>query len=146
MKKTSKMILFSIVAMAGLVFASNCRGHHSFEKRMEWVADKLTSKLDLDETQIAKLNAIKSEVVAKHKELKPKRDAWMTEVISQIRKDSVDVKTLDKLSNEQDSRHVEMRKLFQAKMIEFHAVLKPEQREKLANLVEKFSKKFNPED
>ncbi len=113
---------------------------------MEWVADKLTSKLDLDEAQIAKLNSIKSELVAKHKELKPKRDAWMTEVISQIRKDSVDVKSLDKLSSEQDSRHVEMRKLFQAKMIEFHAVLKPEQREKLADLVEKFSKKFKPED
>ncbi len=111
---------------------------------MEWVSEKLTSKLDLDEAQQTKLQSIKTELVAKHKELKPKRDAWMTEVISQIRKDTVDVKSLEKVSAEQDVRHIEMRKFFQAKMIEFHAVLKPEQREKLAELVEKFSKKFNP--
>ncbi len=144
--KLSKVILFSIVAMIGFVFASNCRGHYNFEKRMEWVADKLTSKLDLDDSQKAKLESIKTELIAKHKELKPKRDAWMTEVISQIRKDTVDVKSLEKLSSEQDVRHIEMRKFFQTKMIEFHAVLKPEQREKLAELVEKFSKKFKPED
>lgn len=149
MYKTSKMIkpiLFSLIAVTAFAFVSNCRGHHNFEKRMEWVAGKLTSKLDLDDAQKAKLESIKKDLVAKHKELKPKRDAWMTEVISQIRKDTVDVKSLDKLSTEQDARHIEMRKFFQTKMIEFHAVLKPEQREKLAELVEKFSKKFNPED
>ncbi|MDZ4726330.1 MAG: Spy/CpxP family protein refolding chaperone [Leptospira sp.] len=142
--KFSKLVFFILVSVAAFVFASNCRGHHNFEKRMEWVSEKLTSKLDLDEAQQTKLQSIKTELVAKHKELKPKRDAWMTEVISQIRKDTVDVKSLEKVSAEQDVRHIEMRKFFQAKMIEFHAVLKPEQREKLAELVEKFSKKFNP--
>ncbi len=144
--KYSKAILVSLVAVVGFVFASNCRGHYNFEKRMDWVASKLTSKLDLDDAQKTKLESLKTEIVAKHKELKPKRDAWMSEVISQIRKDTVDIKSLDKTSTEQDLRYIEMRKFFQAKMIEFHAVLKPEQRETLAELVEKFSKKYNPED
>jgi len=144
--KLSKTILFSVLALTGIAFASNCKGHYNFEKRVEWVAGKLSSKLDLDDAQKAKLETLKSELIAKHKEMKPKRDAWMTEVISQIRKDAVDTKVLDKVGADQDLRHIEMRKFFQAKMIEFHAVLRPEQREKLAELVEKFAKKHNPED
>lgn len=144
--KISKSILFFLVPILVLVFVGNCRGHHSFEKRIEWVSDKLVSKLDLDDGQKMKAEAIKVEIIAKHKELKPKRDAWMTEVVSQIRKDTIDVKALDKTSTEQDARHIEMRKFFQAKMIEFHAILKSEQRAELAELIEKFGKKHNPED
>ncbi|MDF3819938.1 Spy/CpxP family protein refolding chaperone [Leptospira sp. 96542] len=141
--------IFRITTLVGFVFAfglvfANCRGHHSFEKRVEWVASKLTSKLDLDESQIAKLGTIKSEIIAKHKELKPKHMNWASEIAKQVRQEKIDSKVLDKMSSEKDVRHQEMRKFFHAKLVEFHAILKPEQREKFAELIEKFSKHHAP--
>ncbi|TGN19682.1 Spy/CpxP family protein refolding chaperone [Leptospira idonii] len=144
--KFSRPVLILFVAVMGFVFASNCRGHKSFEKRVEWVAGKLTSKLDLDDAQKAKLESIKAELIAKHKEVRPKHDGWITEVTAQIKNDKIDTKALDKMSAERDSHHTEMRKFFQQKLVEFHAVLKPEQRTKLAELIEKFASKHKLED
>ncbi|TGM77599.1 periplasmic heavy metal sensor [Leptospira mtsangambouensis] len=140
---------FKIVATIGLVsvmaFAfGNCRGHKDFEKRIEWVASKLTSKLDLDEAQKAKLETIKAELIAKHKEMKPKHESWAKEMATQIRAEKIDTKLLDKMSIERETRHQEMRKFFQSKLVEFHAVLKPEQREKFADLVERFASRHQP--
>ncbi|GBF51882.1 hypothetical protein LPTSP4_34200 [Leptospira ryugenii] len=144
--KFKKISLFALMTIVSLTVLANCRGHYSFEKRINWVADKLTSKLDLDDAQKTKLESIKTELIAKHKELDPQKENWVKEVVSQIRKDTIDTKVLDKLSTEQDKRHTEMRKFFQAKMIEFHAVLRPEQRQELGDLIEKFAKRFKPEE
>ncbi|TGL62482.1 Spy/CpxP family protein refolding chaperone [Leptospira jelokensis] len=140
LKMTTTIVLVSTMAFA----FGNCRGHKDFEKRMEWVASKLTSKLDLDDSQKAKLESIKQELIAKHKEMKPKHESWAKEMATQIRAEKIDTKLLDKMSSERETRHQEMRKFFQTKLVEFHAVLKPEQREKFAELVEKFASRHQP--
>ncbi|MCW7463898.1 Spy/CpxP family protein refolding chaperone [Leptospira limi] len=143
LKITTTLGLVSVMAFA----FGNCRGHKDFEKRIEWVTSKLTSKLDLDDAQKAKLESIKAELIAKHKEMKPKHESWAKELASQIRSEKIDTKYLDKMSAERETRHQEMRKFFQTKLVEFHAVLKPEQREKFAELVEKFASRHqSPEE
>ena len=59
LKITTTIGLVSVMAFA----FGNCRGHKDFEKRIEWVASKLTSKLDLDDSQKAKLDTIKAELM-----------------------------------------------------------------------------------
>lgn len=128
------------------LFLVNCRGHYDFEKRIEWVASKLSSKLDLDETQKAKMEEIKKEILAKHKELKPNRGAWAKDLSAQIKSEKIDAKVLEKWASEREQKHTEMRKFLQSKLIEFHAILKPEQRETFAELVEKFASKHQPKE
>lgn len=141
-----KIIVTTLLVGSFAFLFGNCRGHKDFEKRIEWVASKLTSKLDLDETQKAKLGTIKAELIAKHKEMKPKQESWAKEMANQIRSEKIDTKYLDKMSVERESRHQEMRKFFQTKLVEFHAVLRPEQREKFAELVEKFASRHQPQE
>ncbi|WP_411821424.1 Spy/CpxP family protein refolding chaperone [Leptospira sp. 'Mane'] len=139
---------FIAILIAGVSFGllTDCGKFKSFEKRVEWVANKLTSKLDLDDAQKAKLESIKAELIAKHKVNRPKHDTWITEITSQIRNEKIDTKALDKLHADREAQHLEMRKFFQTKLIEFHAVLKPEQRTKLADLITEFAKKHRPDE
>ncbi len=137
--------LLSALSLSFLLLA-NCRGHKDFEKRIEWVASKLTSKLDLDDSQKEKLNQIKAELIAKHKENKPEHMGFSKEIADQIRLEKIDPKVLDKIGSDREAKHTEMRKFFNLKLIEFHSVLRPEQREKLAELVLKFGKRHSPEE
>lgn len=139
------VVLLSALSVSFLLLA-NCRGHKDFEKRIEWVASKLNSKLDLDDNQKEKLNQIKAELIAKHKENKPEHMGFSKEIADQIRLEKIDPKVLDKIGSDREAKHAEMRKFFNLKLIEFHAVLRPDQREKLAELVLKFGKRHSPED
>lgn len=144
--RSKRLIGVSLLLLLSAVVLGNCRGHKDFEKRIEWVASKLNSKLDLDETQKTKLDRIKAELIAKHKENRPSHGAFSKEMAEQIRLEKIDIKVLDKIGSDRDAKHAEMRKFFNVKLVEFHAVLRPEQRQKLADLVQKFGNHHQPED
>ena len=132
------------IAGAGLIAMSlgACRRHcgHGFgqlnEKHLTYMSKKLASKLDLDDAQKAKLETIKTELAAKLGGMKTMRKDVQLELVSQLKADKFDDQKVNKLFESKEKDWVETRKFMTAKMAEFHALLKPEQRKKLADLIE----------
>jgi Spy/CpxP family protein refolding chaperone len=139
--KIKKILVFLGVASLLAVFAS-CR-HHNPEERAKWIIKKLSSELDLDSNQKQALEKIKNEFFEKRKnQKKPDRN----ELLSLIKSEKIDEVKVKKLVEEREANHKEMKDFFMKKAIEFHSTLKSDQKDKLANLVEKFMSKHDIDD
>jgi Spy/CpxP family protein refolding chaperone len=140
------------VVLAGCLMAAGCHGGHfcgigkSPQDRMNWMADKLAKELSLNADQKVKLDAIKAELLKKKDEFKADRKAVQAEIKSQILSDKIDQEKLNQLFAGRQPQREEMRKLLIAKFAEFHAILTPAQRTKLAELLEKLHGRFMPEE
>ena len=143
MKKTKIIILAVIITViTSISFYSCARKAWTPEARAEKIVKKLVSKLNLNQEQTAKLYQIKNELLAKSKENRMKRVQIRNEIVSQIRGSSVDTEKINKVFSESEDKRIETRKYFITKFAEFHAVLTPEQRNKLADMVLKLSRMF----
>lgn len=137
-----RIIMF--VAGAGLIAMSlgACRRHcgHGFgqlqEKHLTYISKKLASKLNLDDAQKAKLETIKGELATKLGTFKAMRKDVQLELVNQLKADKFDDQKVNKLFESKEKEWVETRKFLTLKMAEFHAMLKSEQRKKLADLIE----------
>lgn len=137
-----RMIMF--IAGAGLIAMSlgACRRHCGYghgqlkEKHLTYITKKLASKLDLDDAQKAKLETIKTELAAKLGSFKGVRKDVQLELVAQLKAEKFDDQKVNKLLENKEKEWVETRKFLTVKMAEFHALLKPEQRKKLAALIE----------
>lgn len=135
------LVLLGIVSIAGLAF--NCHGHHSPEKRANWIVKKIASDLDLDDKQKAELNRIKTEILQKKKDLNIKMIP--EEAVELFRADKVDEAKVNKVFESNSAKREEFRTFMTKKMIEFHAVLTPEQRNKFADKTLEIMKKHGNE-
>ena len=136
--------VFFILAIAGLIFSFGCGRHWRnapIEKKAEWIVKHLSKDLDMDEKQVQETNRIKNELLKKKAEIKGFREKMMDELIAQVKNDKLDQLKLKTLSDEKTVRDSEMHKVLLAKFTEFHQVLRPEQRVKLAEKMEKFKDK-----
>lgn len=143
-------IAVKILLIAGLVVGvlalGNChrwhhkRGHHLTPKKVEWIAGKIKSKLDLDESQKAKLDEITNEIIARFpKDPRAKRKEMAAYLADQVRQERIDAAAVKAKLAE---RKKEMESHFDfmvEKVLEFHAILKPEQKEKLAGYLDKWA-------
>lgn len=136
------------VISSAIVFAQGC-GHHKWlspEKRAEMVVQKLKSELELNESQAATLEKIKGEVLAKRKELNlPEGHFLPKEAVDEIRGEKLNVDKWNKYGQEREKKKGELRTFILKKAVEFHAILTPAQRNKLADLITKFQDKFRKE-
>ena len=137
-----RILMFALGAGLIAMSLGACRRHcgHGFgqmkEKHLTYISKKLASKLDLDDAQKVKLEAIKNELVAKMGSFKSMRKDVQLELVSQLNADKFDEQKANKLLESKEKEWAETRKFLTAKMAEFHAMLKPEQRKKLAALIE----------
>jgi len=122
-----------------------CRKHRSAEERAEWITKRITKELDLNDTQKTKLQTIKDEILARHKASKTQRAALMQEAIALVRGDTLDKAKVADLKKRHTQLHTAREDFFIEKITEFHKVLTPEQRNKAADLMQKFSSRFSSE-
>jgi len=136
------LILVVILGFTG----TNCHRWHqkSPEKKAEFIAEKVISKLDLDENQSKVVERIKNEWIAKHRELKLS-GALKEEFLLLVQMEKLDEERLNKLSEKMDSRRKEMHQFTISKFKEFHAILNKEQKEKLTDHLQKIMKRFGHE-
>ncbi|TGL61112.1 hypothetical protein EHQ64_12900 [Leptospira sarikeiensis] len=118
----------------------------SHEKRANYIVKKLKSELDLTDAQAATLDKIKEDVLAKRKELKMTGPFLPKEAVEELRADKLNPDKWNKLGEEREKKIATLRVFFTKKAVEFHAVLTPEQRGKLADLILKFQSKFDKDD
>lgn len=137
MKYLIKITSLSLIALLAII---NCR-HHSMEQRAEWIVKKVSSELDLDDKQKTELQRIKKEILDKRKELDLKMIP--EEIVDQIRLNQIDESKVNSAFETNGAKRDQMRIFMTKKFIEFHAVLTPEQRNKLADRITKLLKKHN---
>ncbi|MBN2090292.1 Spy/CpxP family protein refolding chaperone [candidate division KSB1 bacterium] len=140
------LLLLSIVV--GVFFMSGCRRHActfhqaSPEKRAEWMVKRISSELDLNESQKKEVNRIKDEILAKKKGYHNDHHQIYETVLAQVKGEKVDEVLLNQLFQDKEAQFKEMRSFMISKFAEFHKILTPVQREKLAKRMNEFHEHF----
>jgi len=144
MKK--KFVTGMLIAVMGatMVVFTGCSGMYRHrqdpEKRAVCVVEKISNKLDLTKEQHAKLVAIKDELMMKRGEFEPLRNALFEEVLKQTKSGKADPAEINRKLDSLETKVKEFRPILVAKFVEFHAMLTPEQRIKLAKKLEAHGK------
>jgi uncharacterized membrane protein len=131
-------VLFLIAI--GLVVAG-CSKHRwstkTPEEKAQWITEKISSELDLDDNQYARLQQIKSDILTEYKNHGDfKQDLWQ-ELDHQLATDSIDQQSMNETFAAKEKQFSAMRTVLVDKFAEFYAVLSAEQRAKLADKIEK---------
>jgi len=135
-----------IAAVAALIIAGalvvSCGPRHYFcatpEERADMIVKMITGDLTLTKEQVEKVNKIKDEILARTKGLREDREAVHKEWIDLVKSDKLDRNRLASLINTRFDKYMALKPFFIDKMAEFHGILTPEQRVKVAEKMEKF--------
>ena len=150
MKKKSLMKGAIVTGLTGVVIFAliagifvGC-GHRSYRsgiqdsgKHIEWVSKKIADRLELTADQKASLEEIITEIHEKRKEGSAWRKSAQQDVISLVRQTQIEQKDIERLVDAHRQHMEKVVAFLSDRVIEFHALLTPEQREKLAEEIEK---------
>lgn len=132
-------ILAVVLVGAGIVFSFHPRSGfaHGSGRFMDCMVDKFADTLELESDQRTQLMQMAEVVKSKRQEIHSLHQGTRQEVISEIRKVSIDKQKIDALFNDAKERFDEMYNLFSTEFIAFHQTLTSEQKEKLVAQMEK---------
>jgi len=147
MKTLLLLGLGSIILVGGLLMTAcghqrSGHGWHSPEKKANWITNKISKELKLNEEQQVKLQALKLDLLETHKKYKPTKGDWHEAIKAQLLSETMDPETLNKLIDERHSHHMEMKDYFISKCVEFHGILNQEQKQTLVTKLEKWHNRF----
>jgi Spy/CpxP family protein refolding chaperone len=137
---------FPVLAItAGALFLSGCRGRHcgwhaSPEEKADHITKRIAKELDLRPEQKTKLDKIKTDILARKADFQAVHAGFREIALGQIRSASVDQAKLNQNLEEREAKIKELRTFLVAEFAEFHAMLDPAQREKLASKLEKLER------
>lgn len=106
------------------------------EERVLMVSLYLTKKLDMDTSQQQALETITNELLKKGKALHGMRASSRDELVSILRADSVDTQRIQLLQSQHQAVITDFITEAGARLTEFVNMLSPEQRQRLAELIE----------
>ena len=136
MKRNIKWITYIITgSLLATVLAACGHRHHSPEERANWVVDKVTSQLELDETQVGKLNTLKDVALSVQKDFQKRRESGRDTIRAIIAKPTLDRDLAINLVNEQTATVNAQAPQVIAALGDFYDSLKPEQQTKLREFV-----------
>ena len=75
--------------------------------------------------------------------LKSDHQQYKTVILNQLRSDQLDMDAINQMADEKSGQVSEMKNLMISKFGELHAILTPEQRVKLADHIEKRTRRFH---
>ena len=135
---------FPVLAItAGAFFLSGCRGRHcdwhsSPEAKADRIVKHIARELDLRPEQKTKLDKIKVDILARKADFQAVHAGFRELAMGQIRAATVDQAKLNQGIEEREAKIKELRGFLVAEFTEFHDVLDPAQREKLASKLERY--------
>ena len=135
------LILLAVVCGCGHR-SKFCMTHFSPAKKVEWITKRIAKELDLNDQQKEKLGQIRDEIIAKQAEMRQQKEELINAFISEIPKDTLNLQFLKDLLQE---KHQDMEQMYDftlARLEEFHAILAPQQRQKLAERINEFHNKL----
>ena len=147
MNRRKNIIIGFALLMILFVAGTGCRIRHSAfmksdrVKHAGRVVKMISKKLDLTDGQKEKLESIKDEILEMHASRAEIRSHRRAEVTALIRSESLDSGLLlEKIEAYQEDRD-QVRRFMVEKMIDFHAMLTPGQRNRLAEHMDAFHDK-----
>ena len=139
--RRARIITFAFATL--LVGGATARafGHGSPEKHAEFMVNRIKSKLDLNDQQAQKLEAIKNDWLAFHASQRGQHDKDREWVKSQVLGDKLDVDAaLQLITQRRDVTDKKIPELL-AKVAEFHQTLNKEQKEKVVDMLSHFARR-----
>jgi len=132
-----KMLILA-VSLGSVAGLSGCRHGRSPEERVQYMAEKLSDKLDFNAEQKALLAEITKELQADWAQEKQRRDAVRAEAEKMILSDSLDTARVKELIKERQSRMDSKIDKYLEKVAALHKTMNPEQKKELVELINKF--------
>jgi Spy/CpxP family protein refolding chaperone len=137
---------FAIILLAALALACGaCHRHGGWAskdpvERANWALKKLAKKLDLDAEQKAKALPILVAMATQREEWRGEGAKAVEELRTQAEAESFDKAALNKAYGIREAKWAQSRLLFVEHLAELHALLKPAQRQKAAEILAKLEK------
>jgi Spy/CpxP family protein refolding chaperone len=126
-----------VLAAAGLMGMTGCKSP-SPEQQADWIVKKVTSKLDLNGEQEAKLRAVKEAYLDARKRHSATQREAREEIKQIVLSDALDAKRIRELMKKRNAIvDQEFDGVF-GKVADFHASLTPDQRKEAVRWMEKF--------
>ena len=142
MKLRKFFIPFAVVASLTAVTLTACgRHHHDPEEKAEWIVHKVSKKLDLNDEQKVKLEAVKDEFMRHHDVHKAHKKEMYDKLIAEVVKPQIDQAVLLEMVDQHKTRVEEIAPGVIEKLAVFHASLNQEQKLELKEKLEKFKKR-----
>jgi len=143
MKKLT-IIIAMVLVSGGLLFLGGCRHEHKdIQGRIGFAIDYLDEVLDLDQAQQAKLEAIRKELMPHFLALQKSRKEMHPMFREQLASETIDTEVVRQAISEHSRKFSDVIDLCIDRFAEFHAMLSPEQRQKLLAKLDKFEKWHN---
>ncbi len=133
------VIAFILTSVIGIVYAKKKfhDGPHGFLMGM------IVEKLDLTSDQKAKVEQIRDQIKERMESKKDDRENLMEEFANEFKKDNLDKNKLRELDQKREQNMQENKDFMMDKIIEFHAILTPEQRTKAVDAMKEMKGKFH---
>ncbi len=143
MKKSGKVVFtILILALSALTITACGYRHHDPAQHAEWMVQRLTDQLDLNEEQQAKLRDIKTEFEASMEKYHDTRRQLFDRLAANIESPELDKQLLMEIVETRKQAYDDIAPRIIDKVIEFHASLNAEQKKKLADKMERFREHF----
>jgi Spy/CpxP family protein refolding chaperone len=143
--RTMKKIIIPASIVTGLLIVglviAGCARHRmcaSPEKKAGHIAKHVARQLDLTAEQKVKLDRIKNEIIVKTRDLRKDHMRAHTEVLALVKKQNLSRADVDRVISKREAKFKEMKPFIVSKIVEFHSMLTPEQKNTLAEKMEKF--------
>jgi Spy/CpxP family protein refolding chaperone len=135
------LIVFALLftAICGIVMAKK-KFHDGPEG---FLFGRIVEKLNLTDNQKAQVEKIRDEIRAKMESRKDTRGNMMEEFANEFKKDNLDRSKLIELDQKREQNKQEMKDFMMDKLVEFHNLLTPEQRNKAVELMQDMKNKFH---
>jgi len=125
-----------VITVKGIAIAKNI---HKFADGPEgFIIDKISEKLDLNTSQKTQVERLKAQIKEKMESQKPDRENMMKEFSEEFTKSTLDRNSILDHMKKNESKREEMKTFMIDKLVEFHAILTPEQRVKAVELMFEF--------
>ncbi len=132
-KKKMALIAITSTLLLGLVGCFN----HSTADKADWISSKISNKLDLNESQEAKLNDVRDEVLIARKAMHKDRVANFSQIETMIKSDKLNkADILALFKSKTDTLELSAEPVID-KLVVFHASLNAKQKDKIAEFMNK---------
>ncbi len=144
MKKAAIITLATILTLGTVIGIGYAFGSRFCKMTPEQKADKIAviiiRELDLTADQKVKFNAMKAEIVDRITRLHADKAKIHGEVLALVKSDQVSEKDITRLIEQREAKWQELKPFVVDTIVDFHRMLTPEQRNKLAEKMESFHK------
>jgi len=128
----------SIIALAvTLLFGVSACFRHSPEQKAEWVTERITSRLELDETQKQKLDALKDEIMRARKDLQTDRESSFEQARDLVTREVLDKDAARALFDQKHQKFAVYADPVLDRLADFHASLNAPQKQQIAEFMDK---------